>query len=310
MSQIISCLTKHSKDPIVFKLLGNNFTDRFFKKLKWVKEIYQFESSNDYIPLVVHAWDNKKIKQIESNLQDSVNWLNQHGYNFPLTADEIQLENNSSSRQLLNKLHRYFTTGNRCVNCNEPIKKWLDYSSFVFEHDTSKYSQFTKAVHNINTKVHEAEQFYSTPQMLTFPPQIEYTLTFLSTKPIKPDIDPQQEFLTPITKDDYKYFSDDVAAYDVWLPLGEIQGKNYYRCYFDNDEPNHWDVFTNHYYSGSFTFADRRGMQHPDMIAFLEKYGIKPGPLTIGVPVGNIIKGKELLKYFDVHDIVKVDLVE
>lgn len=310
MSQKISCLTKHSDTPIIFKLIGNDFTDRFFEQLKWVKDVYHFFSRNDYMPVVVHEWNNERIKYFESSIKESVNWLNENGYRFPIPLDEIVLENNMTSRHLLNRLHRHFTTSHRSVTHQESIKTWLDGSDYTFEYDPDNYSAFSHAVHNINEKVHEAEQFYRTPQMSTFPPQTECTLTFDSTRPIDPANNPQNKFLVPITEVDYKYFSDEVDAYDVWLPLGEMQGKNYYRCYFDDDEPNHWDIFSNHYFSGSFTFADRKGMKHPDMINYLNKYGIVNGPLTVGIPLGNIIQGKELLKHFDVNDIVEVNIIE
>lgn len=308
MSVQISCLTKHSTNPIIFTLIGNNFTDRFLKKLKWVKEIYHFESANDYYQLRPPQWNPEKIKQFESSIQESVQWLNDNGYRFPIPLNEIILENNSVSRSLLNKLHRHFTTGHRTVSQREPVKTWLENSGYTFEFDHSKscYQDFSQAVHNINTQVHYAEQFYVTERMNTFPKVVECNVMFNSVRPIDPANGPQMDYFTTITQDDYQYFSDDTDSYDVWLPLGEMQGKNYYRAYFDQDEPTHWDIFTNHYYSGSFTFADRGLMKHPDMVAYLERYGITPGPLTTGIPLGKITQGKELLKHFDINDISDV----
>ena len=312
MQTQISCLTKHSSTPIVFSLIGNDFTDRFLKKIKWVKELYYFESSNDYYPLRPHQWNQEKIKNFEISIKESVQWLNDNGYRFPIPLNEIILENNSTSRNLLNRLHRHFTTGHRTVSHAESIKTWLENSAYTFDFDHSKnsYQEFSRAVHNINTQVHYAEQYYTTERMKTFPSVAECTVVYNSTRPIDPANDPQKDYLIEITEKDYQYFSDDTDAYDVWLPLGEMQGKNYYRAYFDEDEPMHWDIFTNHYYSGSFSFADRSAMKHPDMIAYLQSHGVKPSPLTIGIPLGKIIQGKELLKLFDINDIIKVDVIE
>jgi hypothetical protein len=94
------------------------------------------------------------------------------------------------------------------------------------------------------------------------------------------------------------------------LPLGEIQGKNYYRAFFDMDQPNHWDVFTNHYYSGSFCFADRGHMKNEHIVSWLQKYGIEANALTVGVPLGHVVANKELLSKFDINDITKVDIIE
>ena len=308
----ISCLTKHSETPIIFTLIGNDFTDRFLKKLKWVKDMYYINSLNDYHPLINHPWDSDKIKSFETSIKQSIQWLNDNGYRFPIPVEEIILENNSTSRNLLNRLHRHFTTSHRTVSHGEQIKTWLDNSPYTFEFNplVNSYQEFSEAVHNINTQVHNAEQFYLNERMKKVRRFAECTVCYNSTNPINPANDPQSKYFTPITADDYKYFSDAVEKYDVWLPIGEMQGKNYYRSYFDEDDPTHWDISSNHYYSGSFTFTDRSPMKHPDMIDYLKSYGIEPGPLTVGIPLGNVIQGKELLQYFDVNDVIKVDVIE
>lgn len=312
MSTTISCLTKHSETPIIFTLIGNDFADRFLKKLQWVKQFYHINSANDYYPLHPHKWDPDRIKTCETSIKESIQWLNDHSYRFPIPVDEILLENNSVSRNLLNRLHRHFTTGHKTVSHGESVKTWLYDSACTFEFDfeTNSYEEFSRVVHNINTRVHQAEEYYLTEPMRTFPRFAECTVAFDSTMPIDPKQDPQNEYLTEVTSADYHYFSDDTDSYDVWLPLGEMQGKNYYKAYFDQDDPTHWDIFTNHYYSGSFTFADRGLMKHPDMVAYLERYGVKPGPLTTGIPLGKITQGKELLKHFDFNDVIKVDVNE
>jgi len=313
MSVQIHCLTKHSTKPIIFTLIGNDFTDRFLEKLKWVKQFYHFDSIDHHYPLHTKPWDNDRIKSFENSIKRSIQWLNDNGYCFPIPVDEILLENDSASRNLLNRLHRHFTTGHKTVSHVEPINTWLYDSAYTFEFkfdfETNSYEEFNRVVHNINTRVHQAEQYYLTEPMRTFPPFSECSVMFNSTKPIDPALDPQNEYLTEVTSADYQYFSDDTDSYDVWLPLGEMQGKNYYGAYFDQDDPTHWDVFTNHYYSGSFTFTDRGFMKHPDMVAYLKRYGVTPGPLTTGIPLGKITQGKELLKHFDIRDVIIVSLV-
>lgn len=308
MSVQISCLTKHSTKPIIFTLIGNDFTDLFLEKLKWVKEIYHFESYNYCCTPKPYRWNPEKIKQFESSIRNSVQWLNDNGYRFPIPLNEIILENNSVGRSLLNKLHRHFTTGHRTVSHVEPVKTWLENSDYTFEFDYSenRYQDFSQVVHNINTQVHYAERFYVTERMNTFPAVTEHIVVFNSTRPIDLTNDPQNDYFTEITRNDYRYFSEDTDSYDVWLPLLEMQGKNYYGAFFDEDEPTHWDVFTNHYYSGSFCFADRSAMKHPDMISYLQSYGVEPNALTVGIPLGKIIQGKELLEKFGGKDIIDV----
>lgn len=314
MAVKISCTTKHSEDPIVWKLLENSFTERFLAKLRWVKNIYNFESSNDYMPLVVLKWDQTTISEFEQSLKESVEWLNENGFCFPLQAKDIEINNDQPSRELLNKLHRYFTTSHRTITHGERVLLWQDNTDLVIPYDATNnsnlYSRFNTEIHNINTRVHELENYFFTPNMKLVPRFAEQCLTYISTNPIDSNFNPQDQFYTPIQENDYQYFSDNTLDYDVWLPLGEIQGKNYYRAFFDMDQPNHWDVFTNHYYSGSFCFADRGHMKNEHIVSWLQKYGIEANALTVGVPLGHVVANKELLSKFDINDITKVDIIE
>jgi hypothetical protein len=79
------------------------------------------------------------------------------------------------------------------------------------------------------------------------------------------------------------------------LPLSEILGKDYKRAYWDYDDPTNQDVSINKLYSGSMLVSNMSDSVNPDLESWLRSYGIEPGPMTVGMPLGNITQGKDLI---------------
>ena len=296
---VIKIVTKRDQ-TIKIQLLDNPFIDDFVQQLDFINCHYQVFSYKQNIPYRAKFWNQSNInKQIEI-IVDAITNLNDMGLNFPIPIDEIIyefLEPDNTSRQLLNRLHRHFTTANRSFSHGEPVLTWEDNTPHTFNRPED-IKRFTHYVHKINTAVHAAEIYFDNDRIRNFKTRYEYQVQFNSWEPIDPNNDPQDRYLIDIKQDHFQYFSDQLV-YDVWLPLTQIQGKDYWRAYFDHDDPTKWDVSTNVQYSGCMAITDRSAISDPAILEYLKSYGITPGPLQCGMPLGNIIEGKEYVQSLD-----------
>jgi len=297
----IQLVTKRDQN-IKIKLLDNPFIDDFVQQLDFVNRQFNVRSYPHPVPHKTKQWNQHKIDRQVEIIIDAITNLNNMGLNFPIPVTDIVLEQNDTSRQLLNRLHRHFTTAHRSFSRNESICTWEDNTSYTFD-KPSDADRFTYNVHEINTAVHAAEIYFNNDRIRNFKPGYEGQIQFESNKPLDVNNDPQDKFLVDIKKEHFQYFSDQLE-YDVWLPLIEIQGKDYCRAYFDYDDPTKWDVSTNVQYSGSMAITDRSAIRDPAILEYLKSYGITPGPLQCGMPLGHIVEGKEYLKslYYQVHN--------
>jgi hypothetical protein len=149
-------LTTQDNNTIIIQLLDNPFITDFVAQLKFVKQHFEMRNWRETIPYTRSSyWDEKYAKKVEQDLIATVNKLNELGYKFPVPVEEIRIENTEAGRQLLNRLHRHFTTSHRSVSHNEPIQTWLDGSEYTFNLDQADYPVFSKLVHNINTVVNQ-----------------------------------------------------------------------------------------------------------------------------------------------------------
>lgn len=289
----VQILTKRDQ-TIKIQLLDNPFIDDFVQQLDFVNRHFNVCSYVQPIPVRANRWNQIEVdKQIEI-IVDAITNLNDMGLNFPISVDQIILEHNDNGRQLLNKLHRHFTTAHRSFSHGEPVLTWKDNTEYTFD-KPSDVGRFTHYVHKINTAVHAAELYFNNDRIRNFKTRYECQIQFNSSEPIDPNNDPQDKFLLDIKQEHFQYFSDQLV-YDVWLPLTQIQGKDYWRAYFDYDDPTEWDISTNVQYSGCMAITDRSATRDPAILEHLKSYGITPGPLQYGMPLGNIIEGKEYVR--------------
>jgi hypothetical protein len=296
-------LRTNDSNIILIELLNNDFVDEYVTHLNKIKSLYSFVQYLEKPRSKKNLWNQTHIEQIESAIKNSINGLNALGLNFPIAVDSIQFDRDNSTRQLLNQLHRYFTTGHRSVSHGESTQTWLDNTDLTFEIDTTlHYEEFSKLVHNINNMVHQAEPYYLSQVELNFlTPFQEYHVIFNSSDPLDPTIDPQSIYFQPICSEHYQYFSNN-TEYDVWLPSGQIQGKNWWRAYFDSDSAVPWDVDLNINYSGSFSIGTRIQAKDPNFLSWLNQHDIDPGPLHVGMPLGKIVAGHEFAKNLGISD--------
>lgn len=308
MTNQLEVVTK--KGNILIQLLDNDFTPEFVQQVKRNRDLFQISSWNERIPYSrFEQWHPSVIKQREEDLKSAITALNAMGLNFPISIEDIRLTNDSYGRDLLNRLHRHFTTSHRSYSHNEPQTIWKDGTEWTFTVQPKDRDNFVREVHNINTAVHNTESYYINDRYRNFTPRYEYQIVFNSSKPRDPENNIQQDYFLNIKPEHFQYFSDKLE-HDVWLPIHQIQGKNYWVAYFDEDDPTHWDVSTNIQYTGSFSIGDRSAIRDPAILEYLRSYGIEPGPMHCGMPIGDVIVGKDLVSTLQSGDVLDVQVNE
>lgn len=286
--------------PVVIKFIDNPFTQDFIPHFKRIKNTYQLDTFREEIPYRRYPWNPTVIETQRVALVNAISTLNDLGLNFPIPIDDIVLKPDAASRRLLNQLHRRFTTS------HDSKYMWNYDTGETFAITPGDELSFAAAVHAINDAVHAVECYYTNDRIRNFPPRTEFQLLFNSSRPIDPTNDPQQDYFQVIKPEHFQYFTDQLE-YDVWLPLHQIQGKNYWICYFDEDTPTNWDISTNIIYSGSIAIGDRSSARDPVILDWLRSYGITPGPIHCGMPLGHIVSGKDIAEQLsggDVEDIL------
>lgn len=301
--QLICNLDNGSK--ITFELLDNPFMTEWIEQHRIVNQTFNFNQTSYEIPFVRHEFDEEKVSANVELLKRAITQLNDMELHFPIEPENLVLRNNKFSRQLLNQLHRFFTTSHRSVASLERNFTWKDKSNYTFNLERKNYRDFAELVHQINTLVHDTENYYTNDRIKNFPPKKEW-LVLYNSNDYKTDVINVQYYKNIIPKH-YIYFSDDFS-HDLWLPLTQIQGKNYVNAYFDEDEPTNWDVSNNIIYSGSFSIGDRSWTREPVIEEWLSSYGIKIGPLAVGMPLGKCVEGKEFIDSLGEIKILSVEL--
>lgn len=298
---------KTTLGSIIIDVLENEFMTEFIEKMKQNNELFHIHAYHDNIPYHRYSWNQSKIDELEILLKDSINELNVMGLEFPIPVEDIVLQNDDATRDLLNRLHRHFTTSNNSEST------WNFKSTHTFTVPRELNERFHELVHKINYAVHETEVYVTSSHVQDFRLKYrEYQIIFDRSKPkvdyIMPTVTGYENravYFSSIKEEHKKYFSTS-SEYDVWLTLTQVHGKNYHICYFDMDDPNEYDVECNQFYSGSFTLTDRRIARDPQIQNWLRSNGIEPGPEQCGIPIGNVVQGKEFMYKLPEHAITEI----
>lgn len=290
----------HNKlgDDIVIEPRQNDFLDLFMVKLQHcIDEGYGITSWREWIPKPSKPWDQQIIDQLLSDLADTIQAINDMSLNFPIDITTWQFKDDAESRQMLNDLHRCFTTG------HETHWIWQHGTNHTFEVAVDDRKEFSRLVHNINHVVHVLEQYVTSERMRDYGPYCEYHVNFQNDHVLRGPM-PRYMFI-PKEHDQFRHHG---GEFDVWLPLTQIQGKDYCRAYFDYDDPCQWDICTGILYSGDFVMGDRAAHRDPRLESWLREHNIEPGPLTHGMPVGNIVTNRHLVDQLQESDVTGVTI--
>ena len=304
-------LTTKRNNQIIIELLDNDFVQDYLVQFEKIKNNFAVTQYAQIPRDNYTTWNQVEIIAFETRIKNAIYGLNAMNCKFPVDVKDVVFTPGAQGRDLLNRLHRHFTTGNRSVSRNESCKTWLDRSNLTFELDTNNYSKFSQFVHDINDVVHLTEKYYVSDREINFGARNrEYHILFDPSCPLSDtNNNLYTQYFIDINPLHYQYFSRN-TDFDVWLPSGQIQGKNWWCAYFDHDNPTHWDISLNIQYSGSFSIGKRLQACDPALTAWLKSHGIDPGPLHVGMPLGNIIDGHEFINKLGFGDqVAQIELV-
>jgi hypothetical protein len=349
MHHYVDIILNNGKN-IKVKFLDNPFIEKFIEHLKLNYTYWEVVSWNNLYPMQPLKYVEEEVTKYTNLLKGYIEGFNKIGLNFPVPLEEIDFsegmslgdEKNADKRDLLNRLHRHFTTGEdsyfkakdqialRHIVDNPNLK--LEDCLGVWQYDTDYYFNlptkeedlkiFFESLHGVNYAVHDIELYYTNDRIDRFRPGKEDKITreyqielkmlpspseYLgNNKYMEPDDklnhmsslnvqDIIQNYFKKFETEDYQYFSDNLS-YDVWVPLYQIQGKDYIRAFFEYDDPTCWDIHAaSVFYTGSFSIGDRSMIKHPEVLEYMRSFGMDPGPFECGMPLGNVIEGKDLV---------------
>lgn len=100
-----------NQDYIIAELINNPFVKEWIEQFKVVNSLCNYEQMY-FSPINYDKnWNFLKIAKCEEKIKESIDNLNKLATNFPITAEDIKITNDQNGRDLLNRLHRHFTTG-------------------------------------------------------------------------------------------------------------------------------------------------------------------------------------------------------
>jgi hypothetical protein len=281
------------------EVVKNPFTDKYIEHIKLM--FSKFPSASvvkTYGAIMINTPDNFVHEQIQ-RLTDTIDELNELGTNFPYKVEpELIFLRNTKTQWYLNDLHRAFTTAHRSLYEGGDMYYWSDKFESKFNLDKLHHDRFLYLIDQINDMVHATELYVKTERKTNNPANLACqaevsadTFSNNGTRLIK-------EYFFNIEPEDYKYFSDS-NEYDVWVGTN-ILGKDYLIAYYEHDDAGAWDVTHVLGYSCKIaidisTITRASIMKTDNFQQWLAEGNVNYTPAMCGMPVGQVINGKEFL---------------
>ena len=293
---------------IRIKLLQNLFVEKYIVQLEKIYNVFQTEIRSGPPLGLFRGLDSKFVQEQTDKFITIVDELNSMGLNFPYQIHKDSLINQDDAAQdLLNKLHRSFTTSTKYHYAGNKILIWNERIESAFTIPDGKLARVLYLTEIVNEMVHDTEYYMKTHRKTSdrnkVLNQVELLANITNDNPYT-DLGPYytlKGWFTTYTEEDYSYFSDS-NEYDVWVGR-DILGKDFIHAYYDCDDPTNWDVTGSLGYSGKIAMdvgptvkADI--LQSDNFHAWLDGYGVKYSKKMGGMPLGTIVEGKELLTLF------------
>ena len=164
---------------------------------------------------------------------------------------------------------------------------------------------------NINTAVHNLEMYMISDhkRMAATEPCSRFSLYFDAYNVSADSQILAREAARSVQPSDAEFYSDS-TEYDVWVGK-DILGKDYMTAFLENDDPSEWDVTEILYYTGRieidltpYTFVHR--IRSPEFATWLADHDVTYSPRMAGLPLGNIIQGRDVLQQILDHPQVPV----
>jgi hypothetical protein len=300
---------------IRIQLLQNPFTDKYVAQLQKMHSVFQTEIRSGPPLGLFRGMDPVFVQKQTTTFINIIDELNAMGLEYPyvVTPDSL-LKQDADGQELLNKLHRSFTTAHKSNQKGERTLFWNARSASNFIVTPEIIDRVLYLTEIINYTVHDTEFYMNTPRKTTDRSkvlnQIEVIANVTNDNPHS-DLGPYNTlagWFTSYTEEDYTYFSDS-SEFDVWVGR-DILGKDFIHAYYDCDDPTCWDVTGQLGYSGKIAMdvgptVKSDIIKSDDFRAWLDQHRVEYSKKMGGMPVGTIIEGKELLKKFGMpnHDI-------
>lgn len=295
---------------IRIQTVNNTFTDKYFPMLQTLVEAFPVLHSRDLNGVYhnqlsgsdrQHQTFDRHFEIQADRLHTIIDEINRMGANFPYTVDvDILKKKNIETQQLVNRLHRAFTTADRCYGQNTPLV-WSDRFPSTFTIPESNMPRLIELIDQINVIVHHGIELYTvTPRKVQAMTQVPWQYRFWantwipgSTQLVGTDT------WADIVPEDHEYFSDS-KEFDVWVGK-DILGKDHITAYYDHDDASEWDITPIVGYSGKIAL-DVSDMTRSDLVrsdpfrAWLDECGEPYSPAMCGMPVGTIVEGKDIAR--------------
>ena len=295
---------------IKIQTVNNPFTDKYFPMLRTLIDTFPILHSRDlngvYFNQLAgndrqHGTFDRHLEIQANKLQVIIDEINDMGCHFPYTIDvDVVKKKNLETQQLLNKLHRAFTTADRCHGKKTPMV-WSDRFPSTFTVPEDKISRFIEVIDQINVVVHHGIELYTTtPRKANNLDSVPWQYRFWANSWIPGSTQlVNTEVWADIVPEDHEYFSDS-KEFDVWVGK-DILGKDHITAYYDHDDASEWDVTPIVGYSGKIAL-DVSDMTRSDLVrsdpfrAWLDECDVPYSPAMCGMPVGTIVEGKDIAR--------------
>jgi hypothetical protein len=310
----LSLSTAHGE--IVLDLIDNRFTRQWLDHWVWMYGHFPTRSLFHPYPgfMSVDRMTDQQRQSMEADIQllvDSVQVLQDIGTGFPYTVDVAALRaGGEAGQQVLNVMHRAFTNSFRCESFGLP------YSWYSDDHDKFSVSPEHKKLFldhsaNINTAVHNLEMYMISDhkRAASATPCSRFSLYFDAYNVSADSQILAREAALVIQTEDAAFYSDS-TEYDVWVGK-DILGKDYMTGFLENDDPAEWDITEILYYTGRieidltpYTFVNR--IRSTEFAQWLALHDVEYTPRMAGIPLGNIVQGRDVLQQILDHQAVPV----
>ena len=297
------------------QVVKNDFTDEYIDNFQRMLPLFPISSQ-----LVTQGSCNKvtyhAVERQTNQLIDIVQQLHEMNIGFPYTVSATDIQDMGNQAQdLMNKLHRAFTTAHRCENFDQPLQ-WSDKFDSGFEiTDSAQMEKMLWLTDQVNALVHDIEINLKTDRKeydwKLLPNQVEIRLDSYvnnNTRMLK-------EWFHMIKPEHVQYYNDS-KEFDVWVGK-DILGKDYLVAYYEHDDPSEWDVTYSLGYSGKFAIDQINGIRRVDVLhtdefrAWLDTANVEYTPAICGMPIGIVTEGKELVNTLvDKHFIKEKNIIQ
>jgi hypothetical protein len=286
------------------ELLDNPFVKKWTDHFCNMQKVYDIDYHAETQPVYHITREINDIHKDIENLITSIKKVN----NFPFDVEKITynnlFDNHFEGQKILNEIHRYFTTAGRTIN--EHNGHWSDNFDSKFTFNEENKEEFGHHHALINDWVHELDQSILTPRKeIDFKNQIVNLQFEFGAQKLDCRFD--EGTYVNISEEDYMYADDNIDI-DVWCG-NDILGKDYIEAYYDHDDPTQWDVTPINGHSGKFKINVASQWYEKDSTdntlqqlvksnnfqSWLENWGVEYVPEMVGMPLGKITSGKELV---------------